>query len=93
MIIPPNVCKGLCPPDCKKTCQFTKFIWARDYREPKKELYLELDMSKLSNKDLHYIRRNASSVYDEIYDQYKLYRYERNLEALLELERIKKLNK
>ena len=49
-------------------------------------------MSKLSNKDLHYIR-NVPSVYDEIYDEFKKYRYKRNLEALLELERIQKIQK
>ena len=93
MIIPPNACKGLCPPGCKKACQFNKFIWVNYYREPSKEVYLELDVSKLSNKDLHYIRRNVPSVYDEIYDEFKEFRYKRNLEALLELERIQKIKR
>lgn len=93
MIIPPNTCRGLCCANCKNACQFNKFIWAKDYREPRKELYLELDVSKLSNKDLHYIRRNSSNIYNEIYDKFKQYRYEKNLEALLELEKIKKSNK
>lgn len=84
MIIPPNACKGMCHLGCKKVCQFNKFIWVNYYREPSKEVYLELDVSKLSNKDLHYIRRNVPSVYDEIYDKFKEYRYEKNLEALLE---------
>lgn len=88
MIIPPNTCRGLCCATCKNACQFNKFIWMKDYREPSKELYLELDMSKLSNKDLHYIRRNSPNIYNEIYDKFQEYRYEKNLEALLELEKI-----
>ena len=90
MIIPPNTCRGLCCVTCKNACQFNKFIWMNYYREPSKEVYLELDVSNLSNKDLHYIRRNVPSVYDEIYNEFKQYRYEKNLEALLELEKIQK---
>lgn len=90
MIIPPNTCRGICCATCKNSCQFNKFIWMNYYREPSKEVYLELDVSNLSNKDLHYIRRNVPSVYDEIYNEFKQYRYEKNLEALLELEKIQK---
>ena len=52
--MPPNTCMGMCNKSCKNNCPLNKHIWMRDYREPPAELYLVIDLYKLTNYDIAY---------------------------------------
>ena len=71
MILPEYICKGLCPPTCKNNCPLNKYIWMRDYIEPPPELYLEIDLYKLNNKDIHFIKRSLPHIIPELLSEYK----------------------
>jgi len=70
-MIPPYTCRGLCHPLCKNNCPLNKHIWVRDYRTPAHELELIIDIHKLKQGDVDFLRSCAPNVYHDLRIQYK----------------------
>ena len=80
--MPPNTCMGMCNKSCKNNCPLNKHIWMRDYCEPPAELYLVIDLYKLTNYDIHYIKKYLPHIMPEIRAEYKQIKKKEALDKL-----------